>query len=410
MRVWFSHSVTHYYNSLWLKIIAFLTFFNLLFWLSLRMGEQPRYMSDCEKRLAKLWHAEDEESVEEIARRLRRDRCTIWRLLGLPEGTERTGVGRKAAMGEEDKDRLVVHVDKLVKKAAVRYTVTLAMIHATFRMQPPVCDRVLQEAMHERGIWFHKLREKPILTDDDIEERYQWSKTYRKKLPAFFQSHIQLHIDNHAFKVPTTGDARKMVAAKLVHGSYREAGASLKREHVKPNKKLRVNTGTKNVLVAGGVGSGKVLLWHVVENTWCGDEAAALYSGPLAKALAKEYPTKRTHRLLEDNDPAGYQSGKAKRAKADLPKLELFSIPKRSPDLNVMDYYVWAAIERRLRQDEFQMSDDERESREEFVRRLRKTAKALPRAEVNKAIGDLARRAELLYRAKGGLFEESQEL
>ena len=76
-------------------------------------------------------------------------------------------------MTEENKDRLIDHVDKLVKKAAVRYTVTLAMIHATFRMEPPVCDGVLQEAMHERGLWFSKLREKPILTDDDVKERYQ---------------------------------------------------------------------------------------------------------------------------------------------------------------------------------------------------------------------------------------------
>lgn len=328
----------------------------------------------------------------------------------MPEGTERTGVGRKAAMTEEDKDRLVLHVDKLVKRAAVRYTVTCDMIHATFQMRPAVCDRVLREAMHERGIWFRKLREKPLLTDDDVQERYQWSKKYRKMLPAFFQSHIQLHIDNHAFKVPTNGDARNMMAAKRVHGTYREAGASLQKEHVKPNKKLRVNTGTKNVLVAGGVGNGKVLLWHVVEKTWCGDEAETLYSGPLAKALAKEYPTKRKHRVLEDNDPTGYQSGKAKRAKAALAKLELFCIPKRSPDLNVMDYYVWDAIERRLRQAEFHMSCEKREGREEFIRRLRKTAKALPRDEVNRAIGDLARRAELLYRAKGGLFDESAEL
>ena len=118
------------------------------------------------------------------------------------------------------------------------------------------------------------------------------------------------------------------------------------------------------------------MLWHVVENTWCGTEAEAFYSGPLAKALAKEYPTKRTHRVLEDNDPTGYQSGKAKRAKAELPKLEVFCIPKRSPDLNVMDYYVWDAIERRLREAEFHMSHDKRQSREEFIiRRLQKTAK-----------------------------------
>ena len=76
-----------------------------------------------------------------------------------------------------------------------------------------------------------------------------------------------------------------------------------------------------------------------------------------------------------------------------------------------MDYYVWDAIERRLREAEFHMSHDKRESREEFIiSRLQKTAKTLPRDEVNRAIGDLVRCAELLYQAKGGLFDESAEL
>ena len=55
-------------------------------------------------------------------------------------------------------------------------------------------------------------------------------------------------------------------------------------------------------------------------------------------------------------------------------------------------------------------SDERRETREEFIRRLRRTALAVPQHSINKAIGDLARRAELLYRAKGGLFDESKEI
>ena len=49
-------------------------------------------------------------------------------------------------------------------------------------------------------------------------------------------------------------------------------------------------------------------------------------------------------------------------------------------------------------------------TREDFIIRLKKTALSIPPADVSKVIGDLARRCELLYRAKGGLFEESEEL
>ena len=81
-------------------------------------------------------------------------------------------------------------------------------------------------------------------------------------------------------------------------------------------------------------------------------------------------------------------------------------LPKRSPDLNVMDYFIWAEVEKRLRKQEWSWPANRRETRVQFVRRLARVARALPEELVNKAIGDMARRVERLYVAKGGLFEE----
>ena len=80
------------------------------------MSAQPRYMSDCEKRLAKTWYNDDGIAVEEIARRLRRSPSSIWESLGIDETATR-GVGRKAALSEKDKDRLVKLTEKMVKKS-----------------------------------------------------------------------------------------------------------------------------------------------------------------------------------------------------------------------------------------------------------------------------------------------------
>ena len=80
------------------------------------MSAQPRYMSDCEKRLAKTWYNDDDIAVEEIARRLRRNPSSIWESLGIDETATR-GVGRKAALSEKDKDRLVKLTEKMVKKS-----------------------------------------------------------------------------------------------------------------------------------------------------------------------------------------------------------------------------------------------------------------------------------------------------
>ena len=50
--------------------------------------------------------------------------------------------------------------------------------------------------------------------------------------------------------------------------------------------------------------------------------------------------------------------------------------------------------------------EDCRESRDDFTSRLCRLAKAIPLANVQRAIGDLSWRAKALYKAKGGLFEE----
>ena len=87
-------------------------------------------------------------------------------------------------------------------------------------------------------------------------------------------------------------------------------------------------------------------------------------------------------------------------------KLDVFCLPKRSPDLNVMDYSVWAEVERRLRVQEKRWPEDKCEKRVEFERRLDRVAKALPIRFIDKPIMSMKRRCQRLYAAEGGLFEE----
>ena len=52
------------------------------------------------------------------------------------------------------------------------------------------------------------------------------------------------------------------------------------------------------------------------------------------------------------------------------------------------------------------VSRSKREPRDDYTRRLRRVAMSLPRAFIAKSIGDMQRRCQHLYDAKGGLFEE----
>ena len=134
-------------------------------------AERPRYMNLTERRFSKTSKEEGVE-VEEIACRLQRDKTSIWRALQRAEPP--AGVRRMMALTDDDKTRLAVLTEKMVQGANARFIVTRAMIQKRF--QPAVCDRVIANAQHERGIWMQAMRQKPILTEDDVKARYVWAK------------------------------------------------------------------------------------------------------------------------------------------------------------------------------------------------------------------------------------------
>ena len=111
--------------------------------------------------------------------------------------------------------------------------------------------------------------------------------------------------------------------------------------------------------------------------------------------------------MLEDNDPTGFLSRKGVDAKKRS-GMSVFTIPRRSPDLNVMDYAVWAEVTRRMRASEASWAATRRESRDEYVARLRKTARAIPKAFIEKAVCDMKRRCQRMYEKKGGFIQEGK--
>ena len=108
---------------------------------------------------------------------------------------------------------------------------------------------------------------------------------------------------------------------------------------------------------------------------------------------------------MEDNDPTGFKSGKGEVAKSAA-GIEVFSIPKRSPQLNVCDYALWAEVNRRMRRQEERWPVQKKETRAAYLVRLRRTALRLPKAFIDKSIGNMKVRCERLLAARGRHFEE----
>ena len=83
--------------------------------------------------------------------------------------------------------------------------------------------------------------------------------------------------------------------------------------YIKPRKKLRLPTGATSVLIGGGVGFGKVLVWHHIE--WC--SSRDVLQRWVAPALKKQFHGRKRCCILEDNDPTGNYSGRGLKAKED---------------------------------------------------------------------------------------------
>ena len=358
-------------------------------------------LSLAEIRLATTWY-ENGDSCSEIADKLGRDKSAVTRLL--VKQVPRQKQGRPPQLPQAKVQFVRRKLGQLVRKAACQYTVTVSMLKKACKLQ--VSEKCISRALHAQGVFFCKLREKPILTAEDVKARLTFARKYHLKSKWWWSNRLDAAIDAKFFKACLTGDARLRAAQRATFGAYRAPGEGLDAGYVKAKGSLNYNTGARSLLVVGGVGHGKVLMWHSVPNSrWNGKAAADMYTKSLLPGLKATCPGQTRFQILEDNDPSGFKSKRGTAAKA-ASKLRVLEIPRRSPDLSVMDYAIWSEINRRMRRQEQKWPKSKRESRSQFAARLRRTAKNLPAAFIRASMGDMQRRCKRILAAKGGFFEE----
>ena len=312
------------------------------------------------------------------------------------------GSGAAVALSAKDIDKILKAMQSLLKKADAKREVTAGMILA--KAGVTVCDKTLRKAFHDRKIKFYKLKEKPLLEPEDVTERLVWATVHSRRSQADWVTRPHAVIDNKSWQLITNQKARGWVARRAVRGAYQQKGSPPKPHVVKP-KGTPSKTKFPSVQVTAAVIKGKVRMWRYVKGTWTGAEAAAMYK-ELRKVLKKAYPNhKGKWSIIEDNDPTGYKSRVGFAAKKEA-RMLVDSLPKRSPDLNVLDYSLWKKIDTRMREHERSFRKTKKESKDEFLQRLRKTAMGLPSAEVKKAMGSMRRRCKSIMKERGGLFNE----
>ena len=271
--------------------------------------------------------------------------------------------------------------------------------------------RTLMREFRARKIHFFRLKQRPLLTKDDIKARKVWATKRKRRSRAGWVTKPHAIIDNKRFPIFGTAAGRKHAARRSVRGAYQAKGQFPEQHLVQP-KGGNIRFPAAGVMVSAAVIKGKIRMWEYVNGRWCGESAAEMYKGPLARAMARAYPAHArkpwaTWSVLEDNDPAGYMSSKALRAKVEV-GIATDNLPRRSPDFNPLDYSLWHQINLRMREQECFFPDGKKETKAEYMARLRKTAMGLPASLVKRVVGDMHVRCRKCLSAKpaGGLFKE----
>ena len=117
---------------------------------------------------------------------------------------------------------------------------------------------------------------------------------------------------------------------------------------------------------------------------------------PLSTEKLAQRGLKRKYRVLEDNDPTGYKSNKAKKVKQSL-KIDAVQFPTYSPDLNPLDFSLWHEIDDRMQKN----APKAVETADAFKKRLRRTALRLPKTVVRKAVLSMPKRIKQVIKATG---------
>ena len=307
--------------------------------------------------------------------------------------------GRKKKLSVRNLAALNTARRSLIKKSGGKDEVHWEDIQKKARV-PHVHRTTAARSMHAGGYdvrWRHP-RLKPMRSEADAAERRRLANQFRKLPQSYWQNRIDLYMDNKQWELPLSAKGKDFLRMTKVRGHLRTRGEGLDPGFTKPNaKKHRINTGGCVSLCAGIIG-GRVRIWHYLPSRWCGEVAADLYRTVVHPNLRKYRGVKRTYHILEDNDPTGYKSNAAKRAKVEL-GISPIEFPAYSPDLNPLDFSLWTEVEARMKSGRAPAH----ETKEQYLVRLRRTAKSIPEAVIRKMLSDIKPRAESIYENRGGV-------
>ena len=209
----------------------------------------------------------------------------------------------------------------------------------------------------------------------DVAERRNFKARNGPQGLSFWKKLV--YIDGHTVKKVSSLRAAAHVAKSRCRGQYRRKVNNrvmktglLPKCHGRISKKLRFNTGGAFKFIVACSYEKGVFFMHRVSSpgSWTATAAAEMYKG-LRRAVGHD----RQVALLEDNDPV-WKTASVGRVKSSLRFRTLpGGFPRRSPDLNPLDFAINAEIDRRALRS-FRRNRGRRVSNKEFIEGVERIA------------------------------------
>ena len=181
--------------------------------------------SDELARLARL--QKDGNSPSQVADLMGRSLPAVYRQFqrNKDKNTKVVHVGRPKALTQSQADRLLKTANSMISAADSQYQVTAEMLKKATGLK--CCLKTLRKTLHDKGVRFHPMREKPVRTAEDERDRLAFANKHHAKQPEFWCKSVHGYLDNKSFPVYLTNTGRSYAAKRAARGTYRAKGQGL---------------------------------------------------------------------------------------------------------------------------------------------------------------------------------------
>jgi len=245
------------------------------------------------------------------------------------------------------------------------------------------------------GVAFKRPREKNCISEDDAKARYKVAQVWDKRPESYWVDDIDGYFDGKNFPLPLTPKQRVRFRQTMITGHLRKPSEGLETHFAKPRQKHSF-LGMPSVTHCAVVAKDSIIMWQEVSGSWNGAVAANVYEKHMKPALVRYWGEKPRYKIIEDGDRKGNASNKGIAAKARA-NIRAISLPPRTPSLMHLDYSIWQRIVKRV----MDTAPNGTETRQDFLKRLRKIAKSLPKKYIKSQIAKMKSNVKALKDARG---------